>query len=314
MRWGKKGAIFKVTKQYKWMHYYASTPVPAFAKPNGRIYFSTRSCQSENGNFLSYIGYVEAGKDNFFDLSNTVSLTPALNLGNPGSFDEFGTMLAEIIPVEEKLYMYYMGWQRSFTVPYTISIGLAIANQKDLCFEKYSEGPVMGWSAEDPYGIGNISIIKEKTKWKMWYTSYLPWIFRDAKYCPTYCIKYAESFDGINWKRDNIVCLMPSNDKECVATPSVIRMNDQYHMWFSYRKIFDYKDGQGSYRVGYAVSKDGIHWQRDDSKGVDVSKEGWDSNMTAYPYVFSLNKKHYMLYNGNYFGRDGFGYAELTEE
>jgi len=85
-------------------------------------------------------------------------------------------------------------------------------------------------------------------------------------------------------------------------------------MWFSYRKIFDYKDGQGSYRVGYAVSKDGIHWQRDDSKGVDVSKEGWDSNMTAYPYVFSLNKKHYMLYNGNYFGRDGFGYAELTEE
>jgi hypothetical protein len=31
----------------------------------------------------------------------------------------------------------------------------------------------------------------------------------------------------------------------------------------------------------------------------------------AYPFVQKINEKYYMFYNGNDFGKHGFGYAEL---
>jgi len=53
-------------------------------------------------------------------------------------------------------------------------------------------------------------------------------------------------------------------------------------------------------------------WNREDEKaGIDVSKEGWDSKMIAYPYIVKTSNKVLMFYNGNGFGTSGFGYAYL---
>jgi hypothetical protein len=55
-----------------------------------------------------------------------------------------------------------------------------------------------------------------------------------------------------------------------------------------------------------------VNWARDDSKvGIDVSVEGWDSEMLAYPHVFELDGAIYILYLGNQVGRFGFGAAQL---
>lgn len=35
--------------------------------------------------------------------------------------------------------------------------------------------------------------------------------------------------------------------------------------------------------------------------------------MVAYPHTFTVNGKRYLLYNGNAFGRDGFGVAVLED-
>ena len=73
-------------------------------------------------------------------------------------------------------------------------------------------------------------------------------------------------------------------------------------MWFSYKG--------GSYRIGYAESADGLHWERRDADaGIDVSPSGWDSQMIEYSYVFRHKGKLYMLYNGNNYGCDGVGLA-----
>ena len=82
-------------------------------------------------------------------------------------------------------------------------------------------------------------------------------------------------------------------------------------MWYSYR-------GQPSittYRIGYAESPDGVHWSRMDEKmhSLDVSEGGWDSEMICYPYVFDHKGKRYMLYNGNGYGKTGFGLAVLED-
>ena len=66
--------------------------------------------------------------------------------------------------------------------------------------------------------------------------------------------------------------------------------------------------------MGFASSSDGLKWERDDTlAGIDVSPEGWDSEMICYPYVFEHKDTKYMLYNGNGYGRTGFGLAVLED-
>ncbi len=43
--------------------------------------------------------------------------------------------------------------------------------------------------------------------------------------------------------------------------------------------------------------------------GLDVSSSGWDSEMVEYPFVFDHSGSRYMLYNGNSYGKTGFGIA-----
>jgi hypothetical protein len=52
----------------------------------------------------------------------------------------------------------------------------------------------------------------------------------------------------------------------------------------------------------------------DDQAGIDVSDSGWDSDMICYPRVFSHVGRLYMLYNGNGYGKTGFGLAVMEAE
>ena len=73
-------------------------------------------------------------------------------------------------------------------------------------------------------------------------------------------------------------------------------------------------DKEKGYRLGYAYSKDLINWTRDDdNSGISISKEGWDSDMMCYPHIFKVDDKVYLLYNGNEFGKNGFGLAVLED-
>ena len=47
--------------------------------------------------------------------------------------------------------------------------------------------------------------------------------------------------------------------------------------------------------------------------GIDTTAGDWDSDMMCYPHLCSVNEKIYLLYNGNNFGKTGFGLAVLEE-
>jgi hypothetical protein len=49
----------------------------------------------------------------------------------------------------------------------------------------------------------------------------------------------------------------------------------------------------------------------DSRAGIGVSASGWDSEMIEYPFVFDHAGARYMLYNGNGYGKSGFGIAVL---
>jgi len=62
--------------------------------------------------------------------------------------------------------------------------------------------------------------------------------------------------------------------------------------------------------IGYAESEDGISWVRKPEKcDIGLSETGWDSEMLEYASVKRVDDTYYMIYNGNAFGKTGFGYA-----
>ena len=141
--------------------------------------------------------------------------------------------------------------------------------------------------------------------WKMWYLSCTGWEMVDGRARHSYHIRYADSDDGLNWRRLGRVCIdFQAQNEYAISRPSVVRDPDMYRMWYSHR-------GAG-YRIGYAESDDGVVWTRkDEEAGIDVSLEGWDSEMIEYPCVFDHGARRYMLYNGNGYGATGIGLAEL---
>ena len=81
-----------------------------------------------------------------------------------------------------------------------------------------------------------------------------------------------------------------------------------FKMFYSIRKK------KLGYRLGYAESIDGIHWERKDHLiNLDISKNGFDNEMICYASVIEINGKLVMFYNGNNFGDTGVGLAVLEE-
>jgi len=68
------------------------------------------------------------------------------------------------------------------------------------------------------------------------------------------------------------------------------------------------------YCIGYAVSRDSRMWELTiENAAIDVSPDGWDSEMIEYPFVFDHAGQRDMLYNGNDYGKTGFGLAVLEQ-
>ena len=304
MKWIKKGLIIEPKGQFEWMHTHAQLP---FAERIGevlyRIYFSGRDKLNR-----SQIGYIEV---NINEPHKILYITekPILELGSLGCFDDNGVTPSWIVDFKGKKYMYYIGWNPGVTVKFHLFIGLAISRDGGKTFERYSKAPILARNRFDPYLTTAPCVLIENGIWRMWYISGEGYNVKiNNVIYPRYNIKYAESKDGINWERRGVVCIdFKSEDEYALARPCVLKDNNIYKMWYSYK-------GR-SYRIGYAESEDGIVWERkDDEVGIDVSESGWDSEMIEYAFVFKHKGKKYMLYNGNWYGKTGFGYAILNEK
>jgi predicted GH43/DUF377 family glycosyl hydrolase len=150
----------------------------------------------------------------------------------------------------------------------------------------------------------------------MWYIFGVQWISSEIGKPPerVYKIAHATSVDGIEWvKEGRLIISDKLNNLECQALPTVIEIAGVFHMFFCYREAYDFRNNSSrGYKIGYAFSNDLINWTRDDSNsGVEISDSEWDSKMQCYPHIFKMNENYYLLYNGNDFGRFGFGVAKM---
>ena len=307
MIWEKQGLLFAVKCEYDWNQSHAQVPVVDVVDEKiWRIYYATRDIN--NRSTTTYID-VEAGNpQNILYIHDK----PILAFGALGSFDETGIMPSSIITLNSVKYLYYIGWSQKKSVPYQNTNGLAISIDNGITFKKFSEGPIIGVNHIDPFFTGTMFVLQDDKTFRAYYMGGMGWKIVDGKPEPTYILKYATSTDGINWLRENKIAIPFKNENEGgLVSASVIKLNSEYLMWFGYRNFYDYRNNlDNTYRIGFALSKNGVDWIRQDEHcGISVSKEGWDSEMISYPYVIRYKNTLYMFYNGNHFGKTGFGYA-----
>ncbi len=311
MRWRKNGLIFNATGQHEWMSHHASMPTAdRIDAETLRIYFGPRTSKGKTVTTFLDVSANDPTKVLY------VHDRPILESGRLGAFDDSGAMPSMVVDHGGLKYLYYIGWNEGVTVPYRNSIGLAISRDGGVTFERAFEGPVVDRTRLEPFFCATPFVMVDNGVWKMWYASSTGYLPVDGRIEPVYQVKYAESADGIEWKRNNTICLDYKFAGEANARPTVVKEGDLFRMWYCARGSVNYRsDKQQSYRIGYAESTNGVDWTRmDDLVGIDRSETGWDSLMMAYPFVYEHGGQKHMLYCGDGFGETGFGVATLVED
>jgi hypothetical protein len=312
--WEKRGKIFDPRGSSSYMDSYAQNPNALELSDRIRIYFTTRPMKTIDGTFVSYTSFADFDKD---DLSKIIYVhkEPVLPLGGIGEFDQFGIMPGSLVELKEEneIWLYYVGWTRMKAVPYNWSIGLAISKDGGYTFKRFGKGPIIGSVNNEPYLQACPRVLRlDQNNWVMWYQSGLRWNEFDNHLESVYVTMFANSQNGIEWQRKGKQVIPSVVNEECQTSASVIKIDNLYHMFFSYRHGINFRNSNNGYKIGYAHSEDMISWSREDDKaGIELSENGWDSEMICYPHVVRISGNIVMFYCGNYFGREGFGYATL---
>lgn len=317
MKWHKVGAVFDPTQHAlpAGCEEFAQSPQALVFDDFVRVYFSTRQRDPKNGKYLSHVAFADLSKD--FRTIIQVSDNVALPLGALGAFDEHGIFPFSVVRDGDRVLAYTTGWNRRVSVSVDTAIGLAVSHDDGLTFERLGEGPVVAASLHEPCLVGDAFVKIIDGAYHMWYIFGTGW----KQYAPdippdrTYKIGHAVSDDGVEWTKEEAVRIIADRlgPDESQALPTVVTIGGRHHMFFCYRESFDFRKAQGrGYRIGHAWSDDLQSWTRDDEHPLLEGTPGeWDSDMQCYPHVFECDGKVHLLYNGNEFGRRGFGLAIL---
>lgn len=296
--WKKIGQLFNPDS---YGYSYAAVPVvAAIHGPVLNILFTSRDHTGRS--YISALDY-DLKAQSIINADTGCRLTH----GKPGEFDEDGVMASDCFEIGHRKFVTYIGWNRAISVPFRNAVGLAELTDTGLvrCFN----GPILDRSMYDPCFVASNCVIKVPGGYKMFYLSCEKWDIVQDKLQHFYNIKCARSDNGFVWyPTGNVAIGFKYPNEYAISVPRVLCENGVYKMWYSYRAgpLSD------AYRIGYAESVDSEHWTRmDEAVQLFPSDKGWDSEMLCYPYIFDFEGQRYMLYNGNAYGKTGFGIAIL---
>ena len=299
MVWKKLGRIYRPEPIHPKLFSHAANPLAVLLKGDVyRIFFSGRDLQNR-----SSVGFVDV------DIVKREVLyvhdKPVFEHGLKNSFYSHGVSIGNCYTVEGQCYILFMGWQCPPGGHWRGDIGRLVLDGFSLRLD--SDEAFMSTDATDPISLSYPWVIKrEDNTYHMWYGSTITWDAGNNEML--HVINHATSTDGHSWLRSGLAIPYSIGTAQAFSRPSVIGNKDEgYHMWFSYRSGLGEK-----YRIGYAFSENGDSWELGLNKAIiDVSSTGWDSEMIEYPFVFDHEDQRFMLYNGNDYGKTGFGLAVL---
>jgi hypothetical protein len=301
--WEKLGLLFSVPEGglHPQLLSHAANPLPVHLHDDVyRVFFSSRDQSNRSSVGYADIDIVKLRVTN-------VAREPAFCFGPKGSFYADGVSIGNVYEVAGTRYMLFMGWQNPPTQHWRGDIG-RLRLTDGLALELAEATPLMTSDANDPLSLSYPWVMRtDGGGYRMWYGSTSSWDSENDEMI--HVINSATSDDGHHWRRHGLAVPFKIGYAQAFSRPTVASNTDgSLDMWFSYRS------GTGeSYRIGYARSTNGQEWKLDlPNAGIDVSPGGWDSQMIEYPYVFDHCGARFMMYNGNGFGKSGFGLARLV--
>jgi hypothetical protein len=299
MRWRKLGLLYTPRGVHPKLATHAANPLPILLEGDVyRVLFSGRD--SEN---RSSVGYVD------IDLAQAkvvyVHDQPVFEHGPPDSYYSHGVSIGNCYEAGGQRYIGFMAWQARPGQHWRGDIGrLVLAPTWEVRLD--GDRPFLGIDSTDPISLSYPWVLRDPDgTYRMWYGSTVAWDAGNGEML--HVIKHAESQDGNRWQRLGPAVPYQLGVAQAFSHPTVVgSAREGFDMWFSYR------GAGGTYRIGYASKRGGETWElRCAEAGIDVSPLGWDSEMIEYPFVFDHKGERYMLFNGNGYGRTGFGLAVL---
>lgn len=301
MNWIKKGLIYRSQNESSWRNNSALQPTPYFLDDETIRVF----CGFRDHKGVSRVGYVDVLAENPAIILK-VSEQPVLDIGLPGAFDDNGVVPCAVVKRNKDIFLYYAGYQVMEKVRFHVFSGLAISQDNGETFKRYKNIPILE-RTHDAFLFRVIhTIFLDKDVWKVWYGAGSHFIQGKTKTLPVYNIRYMESKDGLHFPDEGELAIDIENDEFRVGRPFVVQDKELYRMYFAAATQLS------PYRLTYAESKNGKHWQRKHDKMLlHYDMTDFDSDMSSYPAVVNYKNKQYLFYNGNNYGYEGFGYAEL---
>lgn len=301
MRWEKLGLVFKLAESRLADHKNAMVPTPILL-PSGKLRVYMTVCDHAN---IGRVYYVEFDSACMSGPPSEV-VGPVLDVGGPGSFDEHGVVVAQIMPVSSTVvWMYYSGFERLQDQPYRIMTGVASSIDGGLSFTRLHNEPILRASSSESLFRCAPFVLRDSQGFTMWYVAGSEWEIVKDKQVPRYSLFTMRSVDGLSWPDEGIECLKLGYHEHGFGRPWIVQEGSLLRLFYSIRRI-----DLAAYALGYAESSDGIHWLRmDDKMGLRTSDGEFDSTAMSYTAVFPAAGRSYCLYNGDHFGRDGFAAA-----
>ncbi|SCY04472.1 hypothetical protein SAMN02910292_00694 [Lachnospiraceae bacterium XBB2008] len=289
---------------------YCKSPQAIVFEDFVRIYFSY--CVSDGVKLISKVAFIDF--DKHFNAISDVH-KDILGKSKLGTFDEHGIFPFSPFRDGNRICAVTTGWSRRKSVSTDTGIGLAISADDGATFKRMGDGPILSSSLYEPFLVCDGFVVQSEDNYIMYYIFGTDWAAYEGASQPerTYRIGVASSKNLLDWDRYGEQIIPYTFEGEAQALPSVIYKNGKWHMFFCYRNTVGFRMEAGKgYRIGYAYSEDMYHWTRDDGK-ISIPISDWCSEMQCYPNVFDLDGEAYLLYNGNHFGKDGFGIMKLEE-
>lgn len=260
------------------------------------------------GNRGEGIGFAEASVDDPLHWQEH----PASPVLTPRQDNWEGNLINQprVVKVTETHWrMYYTGW--GFDGPgSTWAMGLAESFDGGTTWQRRGDEPILErGTPESPDGGGACvpMVLRVGDRWMMWYTAWQA--HPDGHQHIHLCL--ATSEDGLHWHKHpgNPVLGDDFSDEAARSVTSrccVRHENGVFHMWYSFAKPH--------YRIAYAESLDGIHWERSPVSPVlgPSPAPAWDDEMVEYPEVQVVNGTYRLWFSGNRFR--SVGYAEGVNE
>lgn len=208
--------------------------------------------------------------------------------------------------------MYYTGWGEKVDYGVPWAMGLAESFDAGLTWKRHGDGePIMERGPKGSYDDGAVfvpDVRRVGDKWMMWYCALKVIPGRQSIH-----LCAATSDDGIKWTKCDDANPVITHDFSVGHTRNVasrchVRIDDGvFRMWYTH--------GNPDYKIRYAESLDGLHFERSPIHVVlDASKDktAWDGKIVEYPTLDVVDGKWRLWFCGNGYG--SVGYADGVVE